>query len=189
MPDMIKIENDYITYNELLVIDSDAVNHTCDVIGIGDDGKLLFVKEREAHSGNAYYLQREFFQIDKDEYLNCLGTAANNLRLQKSISKGATDIEVLYKGRYFSAGSSVRYLIHHKECSVFTGDSALAEELGFERIDKFEYEKTLRINECDAVRITHKDAESEAVLVRREFGTTEFEYWLEMLQQSGAGKC
>lgn len=182
MTSMYKIENEEILYNELLVIDSDADKHTCDVIGIGNDGKLLFIKEHEEHSGNCYYLQREFFQIDKEEYLKCLGIAVPNVRLQRSISKGTTDFDVSYKGRFFRAGSAIRYIVHHKECSIFTSDVSLARELDFIRIDKFEYEKTISIKECDAVRITHLDAESEEVFIQQEFSTSVFLEWLDTLQ-------
>lgn len=43
-------------------------------------------KENEAHVGNAYYLEREFFVIDTEEYLKCLGIAAKNLHLQKFVN-------------------------------------------------------------------------------------------------------
>lgn len=179
---MVGIEKEDILYKELMVIDSDGDKHSCDCLGISDDGKLLFIKENEAHVGNTYYLDREFFAIDTEEYLKCLGIAAKNLRLQKSISKGATELEISYRGMYFGAGSSLQYIIHNKECSIFTMDLDIAEGLNFNRIDKFEYEKTIRINESDAVRITHKDVESEIVYVQKEFNPFEFEKWLDLLQ-------
>lgn len=83
---------------------------------------------------------------------------------------------------YFSVGSSVKYIIHNKECSIFTMDLDIAERLNFNRINKFEYEKTIRINECDILRITHKDVVSEDVYVQQEFNPSEFEKWLDMLQ-------
>ena len=93
---MVRIEKEDVSYKELMVIDADGDKHTCDCLGISDGGELLFIKENEAHVGNDYYLEREFFVIDTEEYLKCLGTAAKNLRLQKSISKGATELEVSY---------------------------------------------------------------------------------------------
>ena len=179
---MVRIEKEDISYKELMVIDADGDKHTCDCLGISDDGELLFIKENEAHVGNAYYLEREFFVIDTEEYLKCLGIAAKNLRLQKSISKGVTELAVSYQGMYFGAGSSVQYIIHNKECSIFTMDLSIAERLDFNRIDKFEYEKAIRINECDVIRITHKDVESEDVYVQKEFNPSEFEKWLDMLR-------
>lgn len=176
---MVKIEDTDVSYRELLVIDADSNRHTCDCLGIRDDGVLLLIREKEVRSGNAYCLDRVFFRIDKEEYLQCLGIAAKNLRLQRAISKRAAVLEVSYRGRYFSPGTSVKYMAHHKECSVFTGDAALAEEFQFGRIDKFEYEKTIRIRDCDAVRITHKDAESEAVFLQMVFSPFCFEEWLD----------
>lgn len=178
---MVRIENRDVSYNELLVIDSDADKHTCDCLGISDNNELLFIKEKEAHIGNAYYMERKFFLIDKDEYLKYLGVAANNIRLQKSISKGAIDIELCYNGRYFSIGSSIKYIINHKESSIFTDDSDIAEEYNFNRIDKFEYEKTVSIKECDSIRITHKDAENDVVFVQQEFNPSRFDEWLDTL--------
>lgn len=179
---MVRIEKEDVSYKELLVIDADGDKHTCDCLGISDDGELLFIKENEAHVGNAYYLEREIFVINTEEYLKCLGIAAKNLRLQRSISKETTALEVSYKDRYFSVGSSIKYIIHNKEFSIFTGESSIAEELDFSRVDKFEYEKTICINECDAVRITHKDAEREVIFLQKEFNPSVIEEWLDMLQ-------
>lgn len=178
---MVRIENGNVSYNQLLVIDSDADKHTCDCLGIRTDGELLFIKEKESNVGSAYYIERDFFLIDKEEYLSCLGIAAKNIRLKRSISKGTTDLEVSYKGLYFNAGSSIEYIICYKECSIFTSDAGFAEEHDFNRYDKFEYEKTIRINECESVRITHKDAESGAVFMRQEFKPSRFEEWLDAL--------
>lgn len=181
---MLRIENEDVSYNQLLVIDSDADKHTCDCLAISEDGELLFIREEETRSGNAYSIDRKIFLIDIDEYLKCLGIAAKNIRLQRSISKGTTALEVSYKGRYFSAGSSLTYIINHKECSIFTGDANIAKELDLNRIDKFEYEKTIRIKECDTVRITHKDTENEVIFLQQEFNPSKIEEWLDMLQQS-----
>ncbi len=134
------------------------------------------------NNSSAYWMQEVFYSIDKDEYLKYLGVAAKNISLQKSISKGATSIEVSYKGKCFSAGSSLKYIISHKEFSVFTDDTNTAEELEFDRIDKFEYEKTLQVSECDSVRIIHRDAESDTVFFRYEFSPSEFEQWLDTLK-------
>ena len=81
----------------------------------------------------------------KDNLLiaGAMGSAISGvtIALQKFISKGATELEVSYQGMYFSVGSSVQYIIHNKECSIFTMDLDIAERLNFNRIDKFEYEK------------------------------------------------
>lgn len=175
---MIKIKNENVAYNKLLAIDSDADKHTCDYLGITDRGELLFIREKES---NGCYIEYDFFQIDKDEYLKLLGIAAKNIYLERSISKRNTIFEVTYNGMRFAVGSSVKYLIHHKECSVFTDNTDVAEKYDFDRIDKFEYEKTLRINECDTVRIIHKDAESGLIFVQYDFSPAEFEEWLDTL--------
>lgn len=115
---MKKIKDDDILYNELMVIDSDANEHTCDVIGISKDGKLLFIKEREFRSCNAYCLRKEFYLIDKDEYLKHIGIAAKTNYLQRCISNGTIDFEACYNGSYFRIGSSICDIKNHKECDA-----------------------------------------------------------------------
>lgn len=178
---MVRLDNNDISYIELMIVDSDSDKQTRDCLGISDDNKLLLVKKIDTNSKNTNYSNHELFLIDDDEYLFCLGIAAKNLYLQKAISKRKIDIEVSYKGRYFRASSSVKYIIHSKECSIFTEDMSFAEKHDFSRVDQFEYEKTVRISECDAVRIIHKDAESEDVLYQQEFSAFAFEGWLDTL--------
>lgn len=182
---MRKIENTEIPYKEIMVIDSDSDKHSCDVLGIRDDGTLLFITEQEAHVGNAYFMEKEFFQIDTDEYLNYLGVAAKNVRLQRSISQRVTTIEVCYKGRYFILGSPILYIIQHHDLSIFLStfdDSAFAEEHGFRRVDKFEYEKTVHIQDCESIRITHTDVASDTMLMQHELSAQRFEAWLNTLR-------
>jgi len=179
---MIKIDDEEIEYNELLVIDSDGDKHSCDVIGVKNDGRIMFIKEQEVRSGNAYCLDRVFYEIDKDEYLNYLGIAAKNTRLQRAISKGTITLDVSYMGNCFGVSSDIQCIIQNKEFSIFTADASIAEKYNFNRCDKFEYEKTIRINECDLVVIAHKDAKSGVVYIQQEFSPATFERWLDMLQ-------
>lgn len=180
---MQKIENTEVSYKEIMVTDSDPDKHSCDVLGIRDDGRLLLIREQEAHAGSACSAEREFFLIDDDEYFNFLGAAAKNLRLQRSLSR-TTIIEVRYKGRYFTIGSPISYIMQHRALSVFMSvfdDSAFAEENGFRRSDKFEYERSVRIKDCESVRITHKDAADDSVLMQLEISSARFEEWLDAL--------
>jgi len=165
VPNMQKIECEELEYNELLVVDADSNKHTCDVLGVTGSGEMMFIKEREARSGNAYCLRREFFRIDDAEYLKLLGTAAQNMRMQKAVSKGLITIEACYKGSWFAAGSDINYLIAHKEFSPVTDDAGL-----------------VAVNECDAVRITHMDKSGENVYMQKVFSSSVFFEWLDMLK-------
>lgn len=178
---MIKNENEYISYKELLIVDSNAEKRTCDVIGISNNGDFILIKEEEVNVGNSYFLEKHFFILDKDEYNKYLGIAVKNARLQQSISKGTTILEVCYKGKYFKAGSSIKYIVTHRECSIFTDDREYAEENDFNRIDKFEYEKTIHIEAMDSIRITQKDANSGESLVQQEMKPAEFTKWIDTL--------
>lgn len=80
-------------YKELFTVATDSAKCTDEVIGVMSDRKLLFIKERLANQGNAYYMDREFYSIDGAEFHIYLERAKANGKLQEAIKNGCTTLE------------------------------------------------------------------------------------------------
>lgn len=77
-------------YREMFTVSVDELMCTDDLIGITTAGELLYVKERLAGSGNAYYMEREFFSIEKEEFQQYLSIAKENGEIEKALRNGQT---------------------------------------------------------------------------------------------------
>jgi len=55
-------------YRELFTLHVDSNKCTADIIGIKNDGEYLYISEKLASSGNAYWMDRIFYSLDEDEY-------------------------------------------------------------------------------------------------------------------------
>lgn len=84
-------------YRELFTVSVDELMCTDDLIGITTAGDLLYVKERLAGSGNAYYMEREFFSIEREEFQQYLSVAKENGEVEKAVRNGQTTKEELEK--------------------------------------------------------------------------------------------
>lgn len=95
-----------------------------------------------------------------------------DIHVPKDVLKA--NIQLLYQDVLFHSGSDIRWVISYGNTSLFTDDSALAERLDFRRIDKFEYEKTISVDEIQAAYVTldSEDAEQTAMTPQQ------FKAWL-----------
>lgn len=82
-------------YRELFTVEVDCNKYTDDVIGITKDAELLYIKEEMGSHGNAYWTNRTFFSIDKNEFHHYLEIARNNGEIEKAIKNGHTTSEEL----------------------------------------------------------------------------------------------
>lgn len=73
-------------YKELFTVEVNEIECTDTVVGMRHDGVFLYIKERLANSGNAYWMDREFYSIDEDEF---------NHFLEMAIESGKTTLEEL----------------------------------------------------------------------------------------------
>lgn len=83
-------------------------------------------------------------------------------------------IEILYKDILFKVGSDIRWSIISHCFSIFTDDSKLAEQLDFCRIDKFEYEKTVSIDDIQSAYVTPYTEKAEQITMT----PMQFKEWL-----------
>lgn len=82
-------------YRELfnIMVDSNKCTITC--IGITNDGTFLYINERLANNSSAYWIDREFFVIDRDEFCYYLEIARAKGEVEKAIKNGRTTAEEL----------------------------------------------------------------------------------------------
>lgn len=71
-------------YKELFTVDVDENKCTCNVVGIKNDGTLLYIKERLANNSSAYWVDRELYIIDKEEFSHYQEEARKNGRLPRT---------------------------------------------------------------------------------------------------------
>lgn len=96
-----------------------------------------------------------------------------NIDVPKSVLRA--EIKVLYSGILFSVGSDIRWIISNHRFSIFTEDAELAEKLEFRRIDKFEYEKTISVDDVQTAYITLYTENAEQLSMT----PAEFKEWLD----------
>lgn len=84
-------------YHELFNVMIDSLTCEDTAIGITNDGELLYIKSKLANSSSAYWVDREFFSIDNDEFCSFLKQAQANGYIEKAIRSGQTTEEELYK--------------------------------------------------------------------------------------------
>lgn len=95
---MKKLDKRYVPqedYRELFCVSADSMNCTCEVIGLSREGEILFIKETLSNSGNAYYISREFFLPDREEFRHYLEDAGRDGELEKALKNGYTTMEEL----------------------------------------------------------------------------------------------
>lgn len=72
-----------IKCDELFTVSVNAHNHSDTYIGKDKDGNFYYVEEEEAHSGNAYFMAREFYIIDEVELYDFIDKAYANGRITR----------------------------------------------------------------------------------------------------------
>ena len=82
-------------YRELFDVTIDSHNCTSTSIGITNDGTLLLTKEELTNNSSAYWVSREIFSIDKEEFREYLSKAESSGHVEKAIKNGRTTSEEL----------------------------------------------------------------------------------------------
>lgn len=82
-----------IDYRELFTVEVDENKCTDDIIGIKNDGEIIFIKEKMSNSGNAYWMNRVFYSIDRDELHQYIEIAKSNGEIEKAIKNKRTTME------------------------------------------------------------------------------------------------
>ena len=82
-------------FRELFTVTVDPIRCTDTCIGITNDGTLLYIEEQMMSSGNAYWMDREFFEIDKEEFCRYLAVAEENGEIAKAVRSGRITEEEL----------------------------------------------------------------------------------------------
>ena len=84
-------------YHELFSIMIDS--HLCEdtAIGITNDGNLLYIESKLMNNSSAYWMQRVFYSIEKDEFRAFLRQAKSKGYIEKAINNGQTTEEELEK--------------------------------------------------------------------------------------------
>lgn len=67
-----------ISCDELFTVSIDANKRSDTFIGRDNEGNLYYVEEEEAHSGNAYFMAKEFYIIDEVELTQFIDKAYSN---------------------------------------------------------------------------------------------------------------
>lgn len=89
------------------------------------------------------------------KYVNLAGEINNNIFIKEVTENDLEDAyelncKVIYKGREFDVSSSMANIIKSNKLLIGTLDYPLTEELGgFERVDKYYYEKEVSFDEID----------------------------------------
>lgn len=82
-------------YRELFTVFVNTRKCTDDVVGITKDNELLYIKESLANQSSAYWVDREFFSIDKMEFKHFLSIATKNGEVEKAVKNGYTTLDEL----------------------------------------------------------------------------------------------
>jgi len=64
-------------------------------VGISKDGMLLYKKATELNIGSGYWIQEEFYEINKTEFRDFIRIARLNENLDYALSRGKTTEEEL----------------------------------------------------------------------------------------------
>ena len=67
------------------------------IIGITNDGKLLYIENKLMNNSSAYWMQSIFYSIDKEEFRSFLKTARSRGYVEQAIQKGRTTENELEK--------------------------------------------------------------------------------------------
>lgn len=82
-------------YRELFDVAVDSNKCIVELTGITNSGDFLYIIEKLANYSSAYYMDREFFSIDKNEFRSFLEKAMANGEAEKAIINGHTTREEL----------------------------------------------------------------------------------------------
>ena len=84
-------------YRQLFNIMIDS--HICEdsVIGITNNGELLYIENKLMNNSSAYWMQSVFYSINKAEFCTFLEQARSRGFIEKAIQKGQTTEEELKK--------------------------------------------------------------------------------------------
>ncbi len=77
-------------YRELFTVEVDELKCTDTVVGLKNDGLLLYIDEKLSNSGNAYWMDRTFYSIEKDEFKQYFEIAKSNGEIEKTIKNKKT---------------------------------------------------------------------------------------------------
>jgi len=84
-----------VDYRNLFAVTIDTFKGIKTYVGIDNDGLLLYIKATELNIGSGYWIQEEFYEINKTELRDFIRTARLNENLDYAISRGKTTEEEL----------------------------------------------------------------------------------------------